>query len=625
MSEGILGSVLGGEEHQSASESSESLARAEAFAAAIASRLAASDPELARDTSAFLKEQAHLLKLQSRQLHEDHAPRLRHLHGQAEEIALRKFGMRMRVAFQVFVALAATVLGVGAAIMIRDAMTSHSVIVEAFDAPESFSHRGVTGIAIAASILDELKRVQSATRSSVAAKANLSSAWSSEVKVSVPETGISLTEISSLLKARFGHDVRISGTLIETVNGDIALTVRGDGMLAKTFTGKPGDLDQLVVGAAQYVYAQAQPVLWTIYLEGEGRYKEVLEFIKSRYSSVPPEDRPYLLNSWGNALGATEGPAQRKALDRYEHAIRLKPDYWVAYINAMGALAGLGEEESAWRLGAKMREAAGSTLISDEAYHGTPAVLSWDLPAQLAAMTMDADASGGFGTSDFSAGALLAQIHAHMHDPAAAELALETIPRNDSDPSIGAGLLFTRALIALDAGEPARAAAGMESFAALLANPLVASGFPNGSCWVAHAYQAAGMLDRAEAALKDSGTFVDCYRFRGDTLQAKGDWAAAEQAYQAAVALARDLPAAYYSWGQALARRNDYAGAEAKLRESARRGPHWADPRKALGDVLIQQGKIKPALEAYDEALKYAPNWKALKDARSGAAAKAPH
>jgi hypothetical protein len=49
-----------------------------------------------------------------------------------------------------------------------------------------------------------------------------------------------------------------------------------------------------------------------------------------------------------------------------------------------------------------------------------------------------------------------------------------------------------------------------------------------------------------------------------------------------------------------------------KLKDANQRGPHWADPLKAWGDVLVKQGKTK-------EALKYAPNWKQLKEAREAA------
>ena len=113
---------------------------------------------------------------------------------------------------------------------------------------------------------------------------------------------------------------------------------------------------------------------------------------------------------------------------------------------------------------------------------------------------------------------------------------------------------------------------------------------------------------------------MDCYRFRADILDGRGDWPGAQKAYAEAVALAPDLPAAHYSWGVALARHGDAAGAEAKLKDANLRGPHWADPLKAWGDVLAKQGKTKEALVKYDEALKYAPNWAALKEAREAAA-----
>jgi hypothetical protein len=45
-----------------------------------------------------------------------------------------------------------------------------------------------------------------------------------------------------------------------------------------------------------------------------------------------------------------------------------------------------------------------------------------------------------------------------------------------------------------------------------------------------------------------------------------------------------------------------------------------ADPLKAWGDVLLKQGHPKAAVAKYDEALKYAPYWKQLKEARAAAA-----
>jgi predicted negative regulator of RcsB-dependent stress response len=41
---------------------------------------------------------------------------------------------------------------------------------------------------------------------------------------------------------------------------------------------------------------------------------------------------------------------------------------------------------------------------------------------------------------------------------------------------------------------------------------------------------------------------------------------------------------------------------------------------KAWGDVLVKQGNAEGALAKYEEALKYAPNWKQLKEAREALA-----
>jgi tetratricopeptide (TPR) repeat protein len=62
--------------------------------------------------------------------------------------------------------------------------------------------------------------------------------------------------------------------------------------------------------------------------------------------------------------------------------------------------------------------------------------------------------------------------------------------------------------------------------------------------------------------------------------------------------------------------RGDLAGATKQLALAHEKAPHFADPLKAWGDVLEKQGRPGEALAKYDEALKYAPHWAALKEAR---------
>jgi hypothetical protein len=107
----------------------------------------------------------------------------------------------------------------------------------------------------------------------------------------------------------------------------------------------------------------------------------------------------------------------------------------------------------------------------------------------------------------------IAQFQALLHDPAAAEINLQTTKPDLSDPTIAAGIHWVRGRLASDSRDPARAVSEMEAFLAAYSNPAVVWGWPGFHCWVAPAEEAAGHPDKADAVLKAAGTFVDCYRF----------------------------------------------------------------------------------------------------------------
>ena len=142
MAEGMLGGILGGGEEKPEVEAPEGLASAEAFAAAVAAKLAGNDPGVARKTETFLDKQAQLLETQNKHLNDEHELRVAHLRNQLREEKVRRFGLRLRVGFQLFLALVGTVIGIGGAVMIYDAFTSRRVVVVA-------DRLGVTSICIA--------------------------------------------------------------------------------------------------------------------------------------------------------------------------------------------------------------------------------------------------------------------------------------------------------------------------------------------------------------------------------------------------------------------------------------------------------------------------------------------
>ena len=611
MAEGVLGGILGGEEEE---KTASARAGTEAFAAAVATNIANHSPEVAAKTAAFFEEQTELVKAQRRSVETEHEYF-------EVEWGPRLLALRLRTGFQIFFALFATVIGIGLAIVIYEAVQSRSVVIDSFSAPPSLAADGLNGQVLASGLLDVLTRIQAASRTNVEHR-NLSNAWTSEISIDVPETGFSIGQLERMIKTRFGHDQHIEGDLVKTPAG-LALTVRGTGILPKTFTGEAAALDKLLTQAGEYVYSQSQPGLWAAYLSNNDRNEEAIRFAQAAYTTVDASERPYVLNYWANAITGKGGEGvMAEALPLYREAVRLKPDFWIGYNNIMFALAGVGDEEGLVREGEQLKKAAGGRPgRAPEDVYGNYDQEVWDLSAQRNGQIADMESHSGVGTTGSTGGAenlSVAYLEVQMHDVGAAALRLKTTPVDEKNVPDVASAALVQALLAEESGDLKAAAREWDAYAAAYANPTVSTSNPPNICFAAVTYEKTGQRAKADAALDAVGklTLVDCYRLRGDVLDLRGDWAGAQAWYAKAVKLGPSIPSGYYSWGVALAKHGDLDAAAAKLKDANQKGPHWADPLKAWGDVIAKQGHTKDALVKYDEALKYAPNWKELKDAR---------
>jgi tetratricopeptide (TPR) repeat protein len=583
-------------------------------AAALAAEAAKSDPELAREASAYFRKQSHLIEVQTEHLHEQRAVNL-------SLLKLKRFDERLKVGLRVFVILVATIIGIFGAALIHDAVTSRSVVIDPFDAPPALAASGLSGKVVAAGLLDVLTKIQAANHTSAEHRA-LSNAWTSELSIEIPETGLSIGELERALKTRFGHDQHIDGELVQTEKGALALTVRGTGILPQTFTDDARNLDKILTKAGEYVYGQSQPGLWAAYLSND-RLDEAIRFAQAAYATADPSERPYLLNAWANAVSGKGGDgAMVEALRLWQESLRLKPDYWVGYFNVTFALENLGDEEGAVREAEQMMKMAGGRPgRAPEGNYSVYDTMVRDLPAERADIIADMESHGGVGTNVAVSGAdniWAALVEALMHDVEAATRRLAATPLDEKNMVDVALASFTQAVLAEERHDLQSAAREWDTLALAYANPAVSTQDPNLLCFAAVTYEKTGQPAKADAALSAVGklTLVDCFRFRGDVLDLRGDWAAAQEWYAKAVKLGPSLPSGYYSWGVALARHGDLDGAAAKFREANQKGPHWADPLKEWADVLMKQGNPHDALAKYNEALKYAPNWKQLKEAR---------
>jgi tetratricopeptide (TPR) repeat protein len=627
MAESVLGGLIGEEEAVAeAGQEAAQRAGAEAFAASLAAQQAAGDPKVARAAEHFLRRQAHFLDLQAKELAEQHTVRLAQLESLYREGKMRRLGQGIRVGMQSFLALVVGLIAIGVVVMVYDAFTSHQVVVDSFQAPPALAASGVTGEVVASGVLDTLQKLQDATRTTDK-QLRTSGAWASDVKVDVPETGVSLGEIIRLLHQRFGHDLHITGELVQTGSGGLSLTVRGDGVPAATFAGGPQDLSQLTTKAAEYVYGRSQPLQYATFLYDAGRAADAVVFDQSAFPRARSDaERSQLANSWGNAYASLYQPAP--AVEKYRLAMSFaKPrsqQWWKIWGNLIGT-ASVGQgEEAGWREGRALLKAAAAAPKRERP--GLPYLVNasqqiWDLPLQLASMQADAKRNGGAGATNTIDGPAIADIYWMMHDP---EQAARYLASSDpTDPITKAEALLVQGYGALDRGDVAAALGPLQAFwKAWLADPNLQYTYNFQGCYAGLALGLTGHLEQAETIFKRVG-WSPCYAFEGDVLAHAGKVSDAQKAWAEGQRVAPDLPAVPLHRGLYELGQGQLEAAEADEASAASKAPHWADPWKAWGDVLAREGRWKDALGKYDEALKYAPAWAELKQARAAAAGRA--
>ena len=271
---GLVDDILGGGESESeAVKARAAPLAADPIAVAAALRAADGDASVGAGLATYLEKQGHLVERQARLIDLDYEEQAESWKFEFSNLRLRRFGMLLKVSSQFFLMLIAGLICAGFVLMLRDAFTSRQVVVEPFEAPPALAARGLSGKVVAEGLLDKLTQLQAATRST-AEKRNLSSAWTNDIRIEAPGTGVSIGDVQQLLRSRFGHDVHIEGDLVQTADGALALTVRGGGGVPKTFTG--ADLGQLDTQAAEYLYGQFEPGLYAQYLFQNQRYADAL-------------------------------------------------------------------------------------------------------------------------------------------------------------------------------------------------------------------------------------------------------------------------------------------------------------------------------------------------------------
>jgi tetratricopeptide (TPR) repeat protein len=464
--------------------------------------------------------------------------------------------------------------------------------------------------------------MQAATDSGRPAE-SYSDSWGSDIKVEIPNTGISISEFYRYLATWLGRQTHIRGEVYRSAEG-IAIAARAGGEGGTKVSGDERDLDKLLQQSAEAIYRQTQPYRYAVFLANHFKFDPAKAGYEQLASEGSPLDRVWAqigLGTLYDYIDPPRGPEHnRKAAD-------LSPSFSLPWINLSyeeGSFghdeAALADEKTAVRLleqgDAELSErAAGISLPNARA---TVDFALSDFGAALRDNQEVVQLPDYSGIVESARGAIPAVL-ALLHQPAAARSALgDIVPPRDAPGDL------------LDPAGRVVAYYWMGDWASTIAmgrkTETVANtpdALPASAASFKHLYLAGQVWPYMALALAETGdlkaahalidrTLPDCYacmRNRADIAAVEGNWNDASLWFARAVAAAPSIPMGYFDWGRVLMKKGDIDGAIAKFEQAHAKGPHFADPLEMWGEALMQKNRSDLALAKFDEANKYAPHW----------------
>ncbi|HEX3672644.1 MAG TPA: hypothetical protein VHU87_00080 [Rhizomicrobium sp.] len=554
---------------------------------------------------AYLDEQTRLARLQSEELvRED---RLHHW-----SLRVHHISDVMKLAFEISLAFIVLAVAIGLGAMVWSATQDGDLVVEAFSVPQDMAQSGMTGTVLAGRVLDRFAQLQADTIGTTQGAGSYRREGAEEVRVEIPETGISLGDLNRSLRALLGHETHVSGDLVRTAKG-LALTVRyGSGAGA---TAEGSDLDKLIERSAEHIDASARPYRYAEYLARHKRFAEAQAIIPELAAHGSAQDRAVAYSTWASLYDFQGDMARAAQMGR--EAVRLDPENPVARAWLAATEGNLGHDEPSYQNAQASIDdwhgAAIGGLDADEAallpvlFTAYRDDVDGDISGALAAWhRLAASGWGGYDPAGHAADS------AADHDIAQARAAAAAIPAKDHDGLANYLAPLAQFSIAWSAGDWSGAVGWAEKTESLLAMRPDHATTQRVFLWPQWAYAMArkGNMTGAEALIAKTPPDCDiCMRMRGKIAALAGDWPGAVRDFAIVAARSPNTPYAETDWGEMLLRKGDLDGAIAKFEIANRKGPHFADPLEMWGEALIAKNRSDLALSKFAEADKYAPQW----------------
>jgi len=539
---------------------------------------------------------------------------------------LRRFSGWAKATFEFSLGLIGLVLVAGLGVMLWNAAHSDGFVIESFAVPPDMAARGLTGDVVAGRLLDRLTVITTPGTNTASAAQAISSSSADDVKVEIPETGISLGELYRFLRRWLGHEKVVSGEVLRDTQG-LAIGLRINGRDGATYQAAEADFDALLQKAAEHVFDVTVPAGYTAWLMAQHPPREAeMQAVHQRVLADPAATPLMRAAAWnGLGVNASNRGDLRQSVTFYRQAREADPSMALGFTNAVANEALLSHSEAALAL---LPQALAALEKNHDGYrsrvveailaglHAQDADLRGDFAGAVAGNQAQAAAEPPGSYRNYFGLLSVALDRARLHDGGAIAWMAEQ-PRPGSISNAPNRLpLFVRPfrteaalqhwprVIAMAEGEKIvtqadLSEAGRKTYSAVLVRPLAA-------------LAKAKIGDTAGAESLIAATPADCYdcvRIRGTIASEARQWARADTWFAKAVHDAPSVPFAYEDWGRSLLARGQSDAAIEKFKLGNQKGPHFADPLEGWGEALMAKNQSHKALEKFAEAEKYAPNW----------------
>jgi tetratricopeptide (TPR) repeat protein len=537
-----------------------------------------------------------------------------HLDEQLKNLRLTIWEKRMGVLLRAATAFVGIAVAGFLGAFVWSAARADGLVVESFSMPPDLAARGLSGEVVASALLDKLSSIQSQTSSSRAAS-TFANNWGNEIKVEIPETGVSLGELNRYLREWLGHETHITGAVYHT-EGGIAVAAQMGEQARATVTGSEADLDQLLQKTAEAIYRGTQPYRYAVYLRGTPRTEEAIAAFEDIIANGSSVDRPWAINGLGN-LYILQGDYER-GLPIARQALDEQPDLFVSLVLFANVESGLQQDEAALAAVKKVLAAKPDPNITRETFD----TMLLGMKANLARLQGDYSvtfelmrtAGPNRRSKDWRQDPenMREQAYLGTHDLAAYQSTHDAFePSGDFLIESGrvTGEISTYAARGHWRELLDKRAAVESDLAKLIPYP---TQYVSRQIWpfVAYAMVMTGDAKSAHALIdKTPADCSLCLRMRGRIDATEKNWGGADYWFARAAAFTPSTPFPFRDWGNVLLLKGDADGAIAQFIIGNKNGPHFADPLEGWGEALMMKNQPRLALTKFEQAAKYAPNW----------------